>query len=105
MARTEHESKMDDAVPGRRRRGGEISPQLRLVLNLRHITQLVMFYSSCIVPETVERASEMNRHQMGAWPARDAVVPPVRLCGTGTSGGGGEKKQTTNRHDCVHVVG
>lgn len=61
-------------------RGG-ISPQLRLVLNLQHITQLVMFYSFCRVPETVERASEMNRHQMGALPAKDSVVPPARLCG------------------------
>lgn len=34
--------------------GGEkkISRQLRLVLNLQHITQLVMFYAFCIVPET-----------------------------------------------------
>lgn len=30
----------------------KISRQLRLVLNLQHITQLVMFYSFCIVPET-----------------------------------------------------
>lgn len=30
----------------------KISRQLRLVLNLQHITQLVMFYAFCIVPET-----------------------------------------------------
>lgn len=86
--------------------GKKISPQLRLVLNLQHITQLAMFYSFCIVPETVERASGMNRHQMGALPVKDAVVPPVCLCGTGTGGGVWEKKTLEpNRHDDAHIVG
>lgn len=30
----------------------KISRQLRLVLNLQHVTQLVMFYAFWIVPET-----------------------------------------------------